>query len=149
MNFNILQMNQSNTKAVAEIEKVCFSKPWSLTSIENELNNNCGHFYVAECNGTVVGYCGMHIAVDECYVANIAVLPQYRDNGIGKQLTSHLIEKAKKEHCAFISLEVRPSNIVAVELYKKLGFETVGRRKNFYSSPTEDGLIMTLFFNKI
>lgn len=146
MNFNILPMDNTNTINVAEIEKACFSKPWSLKSIESELNNECGHFYVAECNEDVVGYCGMHIAVDECYVANIAVLPQYRGNGLGKQLTSHLIETAKNKNCAFISLEVRPSNIIAVELYKKLGFETVGRRKNFYSSPTEDGLIMTLFF---
>lgn len=146
MQFDISVMEKRHTFEIAEIEKVCFSRPWSQSGIESELENESAYFYVATENETVAGYCGMHIVLDECYIANIAVLPQYRGNGLGKLLTAQLVNTAKEKNCAFITLEVRPSNNIAVEMYKKLGFEVIGRRKNFYSSPTEDGLIMTLYF---
>ena len=88
----------------------------------------------------------MHIAADEAYVANIAVLPEHQGKGCGKKLTAHLVKTAKEKGCSFITLEVRPSNTKAVALYKNLGFEENGRRKGFYTSPTEDALIMTLNF---
>ncbi len=146
MQFDISAMEKKHTFDIAEIEKVCFSRPWSQKSIENELENESAYFYVAIENGNVAGYCGTHIVLDECYIANIAVLPKYRGNGLGKLLTEHLINTAKKNDCAFITLEVRPSNTVAVKMYEKLGFKVLGKRKNFYSSPIEDGLIMTLYF---
>lgn len=147
MNYTITEMTAMHTLDVAEIEKSCFSKPWSQKAIEAELLNENAYFYVLLYNNRVVAYGGMHIAVDECYIANIAVLPDFRKNGFGKAVTAHLIKKAEKLGCEFISLEVRPSNMPAVSMYNTLGFEEVGKRKNFYSSPVEDGLIMTKFLN--
>lgn len=143
-NIVIDKMTLATVQDVAKIEEACFSKPWSAKSIENELNNNNAHFFVAVLNGKVVGYCGVHNALDEWYVANIAVLPEYQSNGIGTILTKHLIDYTANKNGAFISLEVRPSNNKAVAIYSKLGFEQIGVRKNFYTSPIEDGLIMTL-----
>lgn len=147
MNYNITKMTISHTYDVAEIEKSCFSKPWSQKAIEAELSNENAHFYVLLCDNRVVGYGGMHIAMGECYIANIAVLPDFRKKGFGKAITAHLIKEAEQLNCEFISLEVRPSNTPAVSMYNMLGFEEVGIRKNFYSSPIEDGLIMTKYLN--
>lgn len=149
MEFIITKMEKSHTYQVAELEKSCFSKPWSQASIEAELTNQNAYFYVLLYQDKVVGYGGMHISIDECYIANIAVLPSFQGNGFGKAITQNLINKAQNLNCEFISLEVRPSNIVAVSMYRLLGFNEVGRRKNFYTSPTEDGLIMTKYFKKI
>lgn len=148
MNFLITKMDSSHTCEVAEIEKSCFSKPWSQNAIEAELSNENAYFYVLIYNNSVAGYGGMHISVDECYIANIAVLPEFQGKGFGKAITTHLINRAENLNCEFISLEVRPSNSVAVSMYSSLGFEEIGRRKNFYTSPTEDGLIMTKYLKK-
>ncbi len=148
MNFDIIPMCAPHTEAIAEIERQCFGKNgWSKQSLDYQLTNTCAFFFTAIApDGLVLGYCGCHIVIDECYVDNIAVSPGFQGNGIGKALTRTLTDNARTQHCAFISLEVRPSNVKAVALYEQFGFQSVGRRKNFYSSPTEDGLIMTLYF---
>lgn len=148
MDFIITEMNHLHTSKVAEIEKNCFSKPWSQKAIEAELNNENAYFYVLIFENNIIGYGGMHIAIDECYIANIAVLPDFQRKGFGKLITSYLISKAINLNCEFISLEVRPSNTIAISMYNSLGFEEVGRRRNFYTSPTEDGLIMTKYLKK-
>lgn len=142
----IMMMTESDVKAVAEIEKACFSKPWSEDGIREELTNDSARFFVFKKNGEIAGYMGMHIVLDECYIANVAVLPSHRRQGIGEKLVSNGINVAKNEGCAFITLEVRLSNASAVALYEKSGFEKVGERKNFYSDPTENALIMTKYF---
>lgn len=144
----ITPMTQDNVPFVAEIEKQCFSKPWSEDGLREELRNSGARFFVYEINGKVAGYMGMHIVLDECYIANIAVLPGYRRQGIGEKLLVYGETLAIKENCAFISLEVRISNRTAISLYEKRGFEKMGERKNFYSDPTENALIMTKNFNK-
>ncbi len=151
MNFIISKMDKEAVTYVAEIEKSCFSKPWSISAIEAELENPNAHFYILaveeenNVNNKIVGYGGMHIILDEAYIANIAVLPEFRKNGFGKAITTQLINNALTHNCEFISLEVRPSNTNAVKMYSILGFKEIGKRKNFYSSPTEDGLIMTKY----
>ena len=139
-------MNQSHISAIAEIERQCFSKPWSENAIAAELENESGYFYVAKLNGEAVGYIGMHCAADECYIANVGVLKEYRRMGVGSALVKYASDKAKEMKMSFISLEVRPSNTAAVRIYERFGFERVGLRKNFYSEPKEDGAIMTLCF---
>lgn len=144
----IFQMTQNDVISVAQIEKECFSSPWSEDGIKEELTNANARFFVAKSMGRALGYMGMHIILDECYVANLAVFPCHRRKGIGEKLILHAIETAKNENCAFISLEVRLSNSPAIALYEKMGFERVGQRKNFYSEPKEDALIMTKSFSK-
>ena len=101
---------------------------------------------MAKLNGEAVGYIGMHCDADECYIANVGVLKEYRRMGVGSALVKYASDKAKEMKMSFISLEVRPSNTAAVRIYERFGFERVGLRKNFYSEPKEDGAIMTLCF---
>lgn len=136
-------MDESAVKAVAEIEKACFSEPWSEEGIRAELADKTAVFFVAKHDGKIAGYAGMHNVVGECYIANIAVLPEFRRRGIADALISALIKNARENGGEFISLEVRESNSAAIALYEKTGFEKCGIRKNFYSKPCENAAIMT------
>ena len=142
----IRKMTDTDIEAVAEIEKSCFSSPWTREGLESELANPQAEFFVLECEGTVAAYMGMHIVLDECYIANVAVSPAFRKRGFGERLVKNALSVAEKKSCSFITLEVRVSNTPAIALYEKCGFERVGERKNFYSSPTENALIMTRYF---
>lgn len=131
---------------LAELERLCFSEPWSEDGLRAELGNETARFLVAEQNGQVAGYAGMHAVCGEGYIANIAVFPAYRGRGVGRALLQGLIAMARRGQYAFITLEVRAGNRPAISLYESEGFRTVGVRKGFYSHPKEDGLIMTLSF---
>lgn len=144
--IKIHPMNEKDIDGIAEIEKECFSEPWSRDGIESELSNETARFFVADFMGEAAGYLGMHIVLDECYIANIAVKEKFRRKGIADKLLSVGEERAKDENCAFITLEVRVSNEKAIALYSKRGYNEMGERKNFYSSPTENALIMTKDF---
>ena len=128
---------------IAELERECFSSPWTEKGLEEEITNENAVFFTAKCNGILVGYMGMHCVLDECYVANVAVSESERRKGIGRLLLRYAEAKARERSCSFISLEVRVSNCAAIALYENEGYEKAGERKNFYSSPTENALIMT------
>ena len=130
--------------AIANIEKLSFSCPWSENAIHESIAAGT-HFYVVRVGDSVAGYMGLSKIVGEGYVTNIAVLPEFRHRGIGSQLLQYVINDSK-EQLEFISLEVRVSNEAAISLYKKLGFSEVGKRKRFYTHPDEDALIMTKTF---
>ena len=147
MNYKLVPMDKSHLTAIAEIEKECFSTPWTVPMLEEELNNLCASFIVAEGeDGTVLGYAGLHVAVDEGYIDNIAVREDYRRQGVGEALLGAFM-RFGKEKLAFLTLEVRPSNDSAIQFYMKHGFVQVGRRKNYYSAPREDAILMTLEFD--
>ncbi len=148
LKISVYQMNEADIDAVEEIEKECFSSPWTRKGIESELENENARFFTAEYMGERAGYLGMHIVLDECYIANIAVREKFRRKGIGNELLKVAEETAKSENCCFISLEVRVGNEKAIALYKKRGYNEVGQRKNFYTDPIENALIMTKNFSK-
>ena len=139
----ITPMNEDDIKAIARIEKECFSSPWSEEGLRSELTNEGAHFFTAKIGGTVAGYIGMHIVLDECYIANVAVSHSFRRQGIADALLHFAEKTARSEDCSFISLEVRVSNTPAIKLYEKHGYISLGERNNFYSNPTENALIMT------
>ena len=132
------------TDDIAKIEEQSFSTPWSKKAILDSMNSGTD-FYVALKGGTVVGYIGVSKIAGEGYVTNIAVLPEYRNQGIGTKILRYVIQDCK-DALEFISLEVRPTNVSAIHLYENLGFERVGLRKRFYTNPTEDAIIMTKHF---
>lgn len=142
-NLHIRRMTESDITFVAGIEKECFSDPWTEEGLRAELSNKQAHFYVLESESTVAAYMGMHIVLDECYIANVAVSPCFRRKGYGRMLVENAVTVAKEHSCAFITLEVRKSNESAISLYSKCGFESMGERRNFYSHPVENALIMT------
>ena len=144
----ILPMAPCHLEAVAAMEKECFSLPWSLAAFQEELECPNAVYLVALVDGEVAGYGGMRHAAGEFYIDNIAASPRRRRQGIGRAVLSALVERARELDGAFISLEVRPSNRAALGLYEQLGFEPVGRRKNFYEKPREDALILTRRFEE-
>ena len=142
--MNILSMEERHLAALAEIERACFHAPWSETMLREELGK--GIFLVAEQDGRTAGYVGCQTVLDEGYITNVAVSPDFRRQGIAKALITELIEQAKAKRLAFVTLEVRESNAAARALYAGAGFQPVGIRKNFYSNPTENAVLMTISF---
>ena len=142
--MNIVVMQERHLAALAEIERACFHAPWSENMLREELGK--GIFLVAEQDGRTAGYVGCQTVLDEGYITNVAVFPQYRKKGVATALIKRVFELAQEKKLAFVSLEVRLSNSNAIALYKKAGFKEEGRRKNFYRNPREDALIMTKRF---
>lgn len=138
----VLPMTKNDIMQVAEIEKECFSMPWSVQAFELELEKTDAVTLVAHCESKVVGFVNVNIVLDEMYLNNIAVTSSYRGAGIGGILLKSLEEIARMR-VSFITLEVRASNEAAKSLYQRSGFEIVGRRKNFYEKPLEDAILMT------
>lgn len=144
--MKIEQMTAEHLDGVEALEKSCFSHPWSRQSLETELENEQSLFYAAVEDGQVIGYVGMSFVLDEGYIYNVAVDEKYRKRGIGSALIRMLVTHCKKEGFAFLTLEVRESNTAARSLYQHFGFIKVGERKNYYSDPTENAVLMTLYF---
>ena len=144
--MEIVRLQKEHCEILAELEKLCFSHPWSQRAIEDEVHNSNAYFVTAVDGDKILGYGGMHCTHQECYVDNIAVFPAHRGKGIGRALTASLIGRAQADGGAFITLEVRASNRPAVSLYTSLGFEQAGVRRNFYTALREDALIFTLRF---
>ena len=144
--MTIVPMDRSHLKGVAELERLCFSTPWNEAMLEEELYNDTASFLVAEGpDGTVVGYAGLHVILDEGYIDNVAVRPDQRRQGIAdRQL--EVFCRFGAAHLRFLTLEVRPSNTAAVALYEKHGFREAGRRRDYYDAPREDALLLTKEF---
>lgn len=147
MEYILSKMSERHISQIAEIEKECFSDPWSEGAIREELEYKNSYFLVAETDG-VVGYIGVQEICGEAYITNVAVKAECRKAGIGRALLKAACEGARSRNCEFITLEVRESNFTAISLYESEGFQRVGIRKNFYSSPTENGIIYTKYFCK-
>ncbi len=138
----IRKMQMQDVPAIAELEKLCFSDPWSENSIASELNNSLSYWLVAEDNGKIAGYVGSQSVLDAADVMNLAVSPQYRQQGIGQALITALVEHLQENNVIVLLLEVRVSNAPAIALYEKMGFVQVGRRPKYYHNPREDALIL-------
>lgn len=155
----IREMKLEDIPQVVEIEKACFSVPWSEKSFEDSICRKDTIFLISEemqetlspenkiicidhSNPVITGYIGMYFSFEEANVTNVAVHPSYWKSGYGKELVSAAISKAKQKQIEKIFLEVRVSNEPAISLYQKKGFENLGIRKNFYDHPKEDAYIM-------
>ena len=138
-------MAEGDIPFVAELEKECFSSPWSEQGLFSELSNSQAYFFVLEAEGEIAAYMGMHIILDECYITNVAVKSSFRRRGFAEALVRNAVKVAEENSCYFITLEVRKSNEKAISLYSKCGFETLGERKDFYTEPKENAYIMTKY----
>ena len=135
-------MDQTHVETIAHLESVCFHDPWSINSINSELNNPLSLWLVAVDSGKVVGYVGSQSVMGWADMMNLAVDPAYRKRGIARELVCHLIDHLKENEVRCLTLEVRVSNFPAVNLYNSLGFVEVGRRPGYYRNPKEDALIL-------
>ena len=138
----ITTMNATHVSQVAELEKLCFSDPWSEKSVASELNNPLSLWLVALEGERLAGYVGSQTVLDETDMMNIAVHPDYRRCGVARQLVEELVAGLKRRGSRCLTLEVRASNDPARKLYEKLGFQQIGLRKNYYRNPREDALIL-------
>ena len=138
----LTNMESRHVPQVAALEKMCFSDPWSEGSVASELSNPLSRWLVAVEGEQVLGYVGSQTVLDESDMMNLAVDPAFRRRGIARALVLALIEQLRKMGSRQLTLEVRASNESAQALYAQLGFESVGRRKNYYFNPREDALIL-------
>ncbi|MEK3889625.1 ribosomal protein S18-alanine N-acetyltransferase [Bacillus sp. FSL K6-3431] len=128
---------------LVEIEQQSFTVPWPEEAFYNDIVHNRFAVYImVECNWEVAGYCGMWLVMDEAHITNIALLPQFRGYKLGEALLRKVMFLAKEAGAETMSLEVRVSNKPAKSLYKKLGFQEGGIRKNYYTDNYEDALVM-------
>ena len=144
----IVPMTADHLDEVAELERLCFPDPWSRNLLADELKNDlCAYLVALDEGGSVVGYAGLQVVLDEGTLNHIAVRPDCRGQGIAGQLLQVFLNFAEANHLAFITLEVRASNYDAIALYGSRGFRAVGRRKQYYEHPREDAVIMTREFS--
>ena len=149
MGYRIVLMDASHLDALAAMERECFSVPWSRQMLEEELYNDCAAYLVAEdAEGNAAGYAGLTVVLDEGYIDNIVVAPAYRRQRIASQLLNVFFDFSIAHELRFLTLEVRASNAPAIALYEKFGFTEAGRRRNYYTKPKEDALIMTKYFKE-
>ena len=140
--MEIRKMKKEDILQLAELEKLCFSDPWSVSAFEYELKNPLSLWLVAAEGATVAGYIGSQTVMGETDMMNVAVAPAFRRKGIGERLILSLIDQLKDQQSHCLTLEVRISNDTAIALYQKLGFIQVGCRPGYYRNPREDALIL-------
>jgi ribosomal-protein-alanine N-acetyltransferase len=140
--IKIEKMDESHVSPIAQLETLCFSDPWSETSIASELASRLSYWLVAVEDGQVLGYIGSQSVLGESDMMNVAVHPDHRRRGIAEMLVTALSHDLKERDNVCLTLEVRASNMPAIGLYEKLGFVQVGLRKNYYRNPREDALIL-------
>jgi len=141
--LRVVPFSLEQLDAVERLERECFSEPWSRAQLEATLTDGKTELFAALLDGELAGYAGLSFVLDEGSVTDVAVFPQSRRKGVGRALVRMLKDRSR-EHClSFLTLEVRASNQAAIALYQSEGFLPVGRRRDFYRSPTEDAVLMT------
>lgn len=145
MNFVIRRMTVEDVPAAHEIDVLSFTLPWPERSFRFEVTDNpAARCWVADLDGQVVGMLVLWLIVDEAHIASLATHPDFRQQGIAKQLLVTALEHAYTEGALSALLEVRVGNETARRMYRKFGFEEVGLRERYYKDNNEDAILMTL-----
>ena len=142
MGYEIDQMRLEDVHEVAALEAKIFSAPWSEAGFLSSLQSEDTLYLAVRKSGQLIGYCGFLQSFDEADITNVAVDETYRGCGVASRMLGKLMELGKTRGILRYTLEVRVSNASAIHVYEKLGFHSVGIRKNFYDRPKEDAMIM-------
>lgn len=148
MSITISPMTAQAVPQVAALESTSFSTPWSRRSIEEELSNPWALWLVAREGEALAGYLGVQYGPDGGDILTIATDPLFRGRGVARELLKAMSRLLREKGLEWLTLEVRPSNAAALRLYNTLGFRQVGRRPRYYRNPTEDAILMTLYFKE-
>ena len=140
--ITIRKFRAKDARAAAELERLCFSRPWSEAELSASASYPYAVYFAAECDGELIGYAGAYIAADTAEINNIAVFPKYRRHGAASALLDALTDEAAARGVKKLSLDVRAANTAALSLYEKKGFYRVGTRRGYYSAPTEDAVLL-------
>lgn len=139
----VRQATGEDAAQIAEVEKQCFTVPWSYESLHQDISENPRAFYIAaEADGKICGYVGVWRILDEGHITNVAVAPEYRRRHIASAMLTVLLELLVDNEVRSCTLEVRAGNEAAKALYRSLGFEEAGVRKGYYEDNGEDAIIM-------
>lgn len=144
-NILLRRMIGLDIEGVFKVEVASFTTPWSKGAFESEIYDNELTYYLVAVDTEskeVIGYAGMWIIVDEAHITNIAIMPEFRGQGLGEKVLKGLMSEAKARGATSMTLEVRRSNVIAQRLYNKLGFTKRGVRPKYYTDTKEDALIM-------
>ncbi len=143
MDMNIRAVSESDIEALVEIEKEVFTTPWPEEAFLTEIKENkLAQYFALEVDNQLVAYGGIWLIIDEGHITNIAVREKYRGLGLGSKILEALIYYCKLKEIKSMTLEVRESNIIAQNLYKKYGFVEAGIRPKYYGDNKEDAVIM-------
>ena len=138
----VREMKKQDLSRVAELERLCFSIPWSEKALASELKNKVALYQVLEHDGLIAAYAGMWLILDEAHVTNVAVDPQFRRQGFGLLVMLELMRRARSRGATRMTLEVREKNYGAQSFYDTLGFVKAGVRRGYYSDTGEDAFIL-------
>ena len=148
MKHAVIFCTAQDSAALAAVEEACFSVPLTVGQLRSLLLSGSTVFLGAREEGRTVGSVWVQIVLDEGYIGNVAVLPDFRRRGIADALLQALDELAGDRALRFLTLEVRAGNTPAIRLYEKHGYLRAGIRPGYYSAPKEDALLMTKEFEK-
>lgn len=141
-NIHIRPMAEADLPVVSRLERELFTDPWPISIFREDIASTLSHPFVLQMDNEIVGYAVLWVAADEGHLTNIAVAQKYQRKSIAKKLLSYILRLASEMGLTLIVLEVRPSNMPAISLYEKFGFERLAVRKNYYRNPVEDCLVM-------
>lgn len=144
-NIEFYRMVQENADGVARVEAACMPVPWSRQSFWEEASHSDAYYLIArdvDRDNLIVAYAGCWVLANEGHITNVAVDPDYQGQGLGRRLMNELTSRVKALGVDSMTLEVRPSNTVAINLYTSLGFRSVGQRPKYYTNPVEAAEIM-------
>lgn len=144
-NIEFYRMVQEDADGVARVEAACMPVPWSRQSFWEEASHSDAYYLIArdlDKDNLIVAYAGCWVLANEGHITNVAVDPDYQGQGLGRRLMNELTSRVKALGVDSMTLEVRPSNTVAINLYTSLGFRSVGQRPKYYTNPVEVAEIM-------
>lgn len=142
MEIVVREMAAADVEAASVIEREAFSMPWSADDFLEMVEADYAYYYVAELEGEIAGCCGIRNIAGEGEITNVVVAARHRQKGIARKMMEYMLDEAEKKGIGACTLEVRCSNLPAIQLYEGLGFKSEGVRPGFYDKPKEDALIM-------
>lgn len=148
-NLTFVSLKEEYLDSLKELEDICFTGGWSRNMFKNDITNSNAHYVLCTDNENVIAYCGLYAVLDEADITNIAVHPDYRKKGVATQILNKVFAYCIENSITTLNLEVRKSNVNAINLYKKNGFLIVGERKNYYSDNHEDAYLMTKHIKEV
>jgi ribosomal-protein-alanine N-acetyltransferase len=141
--MEIVRMSTNDIPDVSRIERASFTTVWPTDAFYNELSTNkLAHYFVGKLDGRIVAYGGIWVILEDSHITTVAVDPNLRGRGLGEAMVLKLIDEGIERGAAWMTLEVRESNVSAQQLYRKYGFTTVTTRKGYYSDDNESALVM-------
>ena len=147
--YVVEEARHDDVDALASLERRCYTHPWSVRGFREALRRGENGLVLvarapagADPERGILGYCVLETAADELHVHNLAVRPEYRGGGLGRRLLAIALTIGERRGARVALLEVRASNQPAIELYRSMGFAPVAVRRNYYSQPPEDALVL-------